>query len=422
MGNDENSRADDARDRLRYKIFLGVDIVGSTAFKQPFDASTTSALIASEERVYAWQRAIETFYDTARKTFQGEWADLQRALVGADHADVLQALLFGDAPRVWKTIGDEILFWKQIDHELQIVPLLAAWLSAIDAIRKEFGNDPKTKGLDVKATVWSAEFPFRNRATATGDEDGTDADASEQQLKIVDESPDAIIESHYNPQPGGPTGNVDFIGPGIDVGFRLSARSSSKKMAISLDVAYLLSCVGIWFEAAKSETADTIEFNDEITADKKHSISCNSSLIAQRVQVRDFIRNKLRYPKNFSGRSGDNFMESMKFHFSGSSELKGALGNLKYPFLWISTMSNATLDSYMDSLYIPAPGRKTLEWKRLYCFCQKFYDESSRFLHPPLISFDYTHTFSGEAARVENYQAMLKHIRDGRIQERAAAG
>ena len=413
MSDTRTSRADPTRHTLRYKVFLGVDIVGSTAFKQPFDASSLEALIASEQRASEWQRAIVTFYETVRLTFFQSWDELQKEIGSEEENSELQPLLFGSPPRVWKTVGDEILFWKQIDHELQLAPLLAAWFAAIDKIRTEFSNKPATKGLDVKATAWTAEFPFRNRTTATGDEDGTDVAASAALLRITDENPRDIIAAYYDasdPHLGAPTGKVDFIGPGIDIGFRIATRSTSKKMAISLDIAYLLSCVGLWFKNSDGKPSASISFPDTLRSGTDHSLRCNAVIQKHWDRIRPFIKNKLSCPVNFSNYRKDDFVTAIGVYFSGTSTLKGALGNVKYPFLWLSTASMATLDSYADTLYIRDGDRKSLGWEELYCFCQKFYDESDRFLHPPLISFDWKRTFSGDEDRVNRYRQMADNI------------
>lgn len=96
----------------------------------------------------------------------------------------------------WKYNGDEILFY---------VPL-KKWVDARDfvlyfqkLIREQ--NDQKTK-IFVKGTAWIAGFPVDNLILQTKDSD-----------------------------------SIDFIGPDIDLGFRIAALAQKDRIAISPDLA-----------------------------------------------------------------------------------------------------------------------------------------------------------------------------------------
>ncbi|MBL8648891.1 MAG: hypothetical protein JNL35_00615 [Sphingopyxis sp.] len=401
-----------AATQLRHKIFFSADIVGSTAFKQPFDASDPDALRVSAARAKQWQDAIEAFYHTARSAFLGRWAHLcdefQKNAPRARKAkkDKLRRLTFGPKPRFWKTVGDEILFWKEVDHELQLIPTFSAWLYALDQVRKEFGARDGTRGLDVKATIWSAEFPIRNRQTVASNDKDLITESEEHLVVSTQESLKRSILEDFYQEKIGIDSIVDFIGPGIDVGFRLSSLSSAKKMAVSIDVAYLLSTAGIWYDKTETSTPAALAVGN---SNDKFEILINKFIQDNQKTIRDFFDEFLiiENAKHLDLAKNKKFMDQILLHFSGRSFLKGALGGIKYPFLWINVMDRNSLDYYTEKLYILSEERATLDWYQLYLYCRKFYEDRKRFINPPMISLEERWAFSFDLNRKQMYAPVL---------------
>lgn len=319
----------------RLKLFLSADIIGSTAYKQPFtiqeDASNPTR----------WEKVIQGFYRQCEQEFISSWASLSSLL------SIQCAAHLGEPPRLWKSIGDEVVFWKELsgDHELWLT--IVCWMRMIKSIRDDFDKD--APGLDLKCSVWAAEFPVRNKAVA---------------LVLDPENPSElrVLNSYYTTQGHDAKaliGKADFIGPGIDVGFRLSKFSSSKKMSMSLDVAYLLA------RTYKSFSS----FENEIR--KKYNVELVKYMPLKTGSV----------PHD---RDGTSLADWLCVYFSGNEELKGVLGGILYPKFWVSTIKASSLDAAKEKFY--GDKRPALSWDYLESYCDKFYDDRKRFISAPFIN------------------------------------
>lgn len=115
-------------------------------------------------------------------------------------ADYIRSSGAKDLP-LWKTLGDEIVFSTELSASADVLPCVAAFRSAVAAYRREIRESP---GLDLKCAGWTAGFPVGN-------------------LRV--------------PLAGG---GEDYIGPGMDIGFRLVKEAPPRRMHLSVELAYLL--------------------------------------------------------------------------------------------------------------------------------------------------------------------------------------
>ncbi len=123
-----------------------------------------------------------------------------------------------DDYRVWKSLGDEIVYTKQLDS-LDAIP------DSLDEIYRKLNllnqtilsgsicDEESSKVLSVKATAWIATI-----STSCQDADN---------ISIAYQVSD---NRRY----------MDYLGPDIDIGFRVSDYSISNRLLISYDLAYLL--------------------------------------------------------------------------------------------------------------------------------------------------------------------------------------
>lgn len=171
-------------DEANCRIFLSVDVVGSTEYKHK---RTTGG-------VPDWFPFFRRFYE--------EFPVLFSEICGERRAETEDFPLergFRDCePQVWKSLGDELLFYAHIEHHVQAELFVAALRDALMRYRSEM--EP---GLKLKACAWLAAFPLRN------------------------------AEIHF-------LDKVDFIGPQIDIGFRLAQFASSTRLMVSCELALLL--------------------------------------------------------------------------------------------------------------------------------------------------------------------------------------
>lgn len=108
---------------------------------------------------------------------------------------------------LWKTLGDEIVFSVDLLSSREIPLFVSAFRSAVAAYRREILSSPG--GIDLKCAGWTAGFPVGNMRVSLA------------------------------------AGQTDYIGPGMDIGFRLVKEASPQRMLISVELAFLLSIAAL---------------------------------------------------------------------------------------------------------------------------------------------------------------------------------
>ena len=158
------------------RLFLSADLAGSTAYKQN---------TPPEE----WQRFFRNFY-----------RQLPALVVHYAEENELGA----DFLSVWKLIGDEVVFSRKLNAGEEAAACVRIFRAAVEEFRRATLIATKD-GLDVKAAGWTAGFPVGNICV----------------------------------EPFGSLGE-DYVGPGMDIGFRLVKAASPRRMLISVELAWLL--------------------------------------------------------------------------------------------------------------------------------------------------------------------------------------
>jgi hypothetical protein len=194
----------------RLRLFLSVDLVGSTAFKQ-----------SRQE----WLPALLNFYRDFDQIVHAQF----RAHRQRSNAHV-------SPPEFWKSNGDEVLYTCDLVTRAQAVDVIHIWLAALSAYRCDLAT--LTEDLDVKSTAWIAVFPapnsevFFRRGGAHFRSDTCD-DAIVLQAEMRDD--------WYSGKPTARQDIIrDFVGPSIDTGFRLTAWARPRRLILSADLAFLL--------------------------------------------------------------------------------------------------------------------------------------------------------------------------------------
>jgi len=182
-----------ASNKKSLKLFISVDIIDSTSYKHSY--------LKENYLSSRWVDDFKEFY----KDFP---ISLQKQYLTLDNKELLKDKKF-IYPYIWKYIGDEIVFVVEIKR----FKYLSLHIEALkEAIFQR--NIKDTKVLKIKATAWLAGFPVVNQILGN--------------YKV--NKKDEVVKKT----------NFDFIGPSIDLGFRISKYSSERKLVISLDLAYLL--------------------------------------------------------------------------------------------------------------------------------------------------------------------------------------
>lgn len=172
------------------RIFLSVDLIGSTAFKQ-----LSTATDKASEKYHSWLFSFFDFYTEFKTVYLGV-LEQHKLHYGVD---------IYEQPHLWKRLGDELLFSASLQNTKQPLFFIECFRVAMVEYEKKIHelNWP----LGLKGTAWIAGFPVRN-------------------VKIPAETDGELAE--------------DYIGPCIDLGFRLSKYSTARKFVLSVELVWLV--------------------------------------------------------------------------------------------------------------------------------------------------------------------------------------
>jgi hypothetical protein len=191
---------------------MTVDLIGSTAFK------FASRKASTKEPHPEWVKRFRQFYLQFPETLQAKFKNTESGRLDGDSAK--------PAPQVWKTVGDEILFCCRVYDVQHLACAVSAFLQSLEAFGKEL--EANEVPLDVKGAGWLAAFPAENISieifngvTATGRNEDV---LSEEFERGADTAPN----------------KYDFLGPGIDTGFRVSKNATADRFTASIGLAYQL--------------------------------------------------------------------------------------------------------------------------------------------------------------------------------------
>ena len=227
---------------------MSVDIIESTSYKN-----------TKPNEPQHWLSFFLEFYREFDVHFQGTLEKHKKELASPKKFK---------KPLLWKSLGDELIYSAQLTHHEQIPLLVKSFQDA--AIAYSPFLQEKESWLGLKATAWIAGFPCGN---------------AEIMLPI---------KGHHK---------ADYIGPLIDIGFRLSKYSNARKFVISIELAYLLS----------------------------------------------------RFHFHFSG---------LKIYYEGSEPLKGVLNNKPYPIFWLNMIKDQ--ETPEDKLLEPVKIEEVTEFAQHY--------------------------------------------------------
>jgi hypothetical protein len=177
--------------RPKLRLFMSVDVVGSTAFKHQSERADSQG----------WLDFFTSFYT--------EFPDF---LIDARE----ELLATGNLPRgylppapLWKALGDELIFVAELEHRNQAELHLCAFRAAVCRAVTHYVHGATPLPINFKATAWLAGFPVGNAAIPT-DEENCDL-------------------------------SFDFVGPAIDIGFRLAAAAATpRRFVVSVELVYLI--------------------------------------------------------------------------------------------------------------------------------------------------------------------------------------
>lgn len=207
----------------RLRIFLSVDLVGSTAFKAMEQYSGSNG----DDPSPAWVATFRSFYTEFQKFLKTAYDEEYRASQkNSPHVDEQSRY-----PVIWKTVGDEIIFCSRILTIEHAAVTVSAFVRALEQFAQKLKQDKLP--LNVKGACWLAAFPAPNATIEVVTlRESSETDTITGPIK----SPEAIREDRADQEPH----LFDFLGKGIDTGFRIAKNATEDRCVLSVQMAYLL--------------------------------------------------------------------------------------------------------------------------------------------------------------------------------------
>lgn len=233
--------------RPKYRIFLSVDIVGSSGIKMGkalglghVDSVSSPNKESSTPNIYdGWIQNFSDFFGGFYQLFRDEWIKLNRKY--KDEPEICN--LFDLAPVLWKTIGDEAVYSVKIDHPDKVIVTIYCWHRAQKRFRSMY---PETK---IKSTIFGAGFPVTNtelmfdRLFPHKDKRWSD-NIMLRSMHLIEQY-DAMSDIDANSY------IREYLGPSMDAGFRLTDYASSSITPLSLDVSWYLAAEPVFKEISQ---------------------------------------------------------------------------------------------------------------------------------------------------------------------------
>lgn len=209
------------------KLFLSVDIAGSTKLKntnnyyqiQQFceehvtiekilapDSQFTSEniyeKICEDETHQDWSRIIQKCFDDFNTRFNGK----------------LNSKPTANPIFPWKMAGDELIYCIDVDSRTDVHKYLIAFFRTLRFFDKQYLE--KGSYIRLKGAAWTAGFPIRNR--------------------IMTPITYPELPEQCTSEPLCKLNLQDYMGPEIDIGFRIGKYTFPGIIVVSLELAYIL--------------------------------------------------------------------------------------------------------------------------------------------------------------------------------------
>ncbi len=201
----------------RSVLFLSADLVGSTSYKQ--------------KKKGTWQGVFLSFYRQFPQYLSQAWRELRR--------DGMESPQF----RLWKAVGDELIFEVAVEHEADVSRAVRVWLRALELCEKDILAEAR---LGLKGSAFIATFP------------GPDSEATIPRDPATEDSVLGVVtlnDAALKPRGGRSHKKYqfDYFGPSVDTGFRVSANASHRYFTVSVEVAWALALAAAGNETNSGE-------------------------------------------------------------------------------------------------------------------------------------------------------------------------
>lgn len=222
----------------RLRIFLSVDLIGSTEYKivHMRDPATEPSW---------WPIVSMLFYTDFQRKFLENWEN---------YSSVASQENVGASPKFWKAMGDELIFSKICTSQDQVVAAVQVWRRTVLDFKINWAHPE----LRFKTGGWLVGTPCRNWEVAFLRADSNEMDETLSGNSIVYNF--NLLKQYYDETCLRKI-DIDFIGPGMDCGFRILGFADERKFVMSADLAYLIgSRTGPWGEKEYASDYPALDF------------------------------------------------------------------------------------------------------------------------------------------------------------------
>jgi hypothetical protein len=185
------------------RLFLSVDILGSTALKGEANYQTISAHLRLLQKAAKVEAPDVLPLSVLPSLDEYDWVAIQQNTFADFHSEFSKVaqLDVGHPYEVfpWKALGDELIYSVRLNSRRQATRLIASFLSSLRRIDRQLASKARIR---LKGAAWVAGFPIRNR--------------------IVQIPAPEVSYQHAGVAVSFPYPRQDFWGPDMDIGFRLS--------------------------------------------------------------------------------------------------------------------------------------------------------------------------------------------------------
>lgn len=309
-------------------MFLSLDLVGSTEFKQAQRGTD------SPDKADSWVEPFLSFYQISVEQMAGQWTTVRDAITAVEPRNRSGRFVFGDGPEFWKGAGDEVLFTKIVRSPADAMAALHALLALIQEQRRQFAAKPQWHRLNVKGAAWLAGFPINNAEVIFPVKDGRPATG-----RLDDPVAEnyRLLSLRDAASPNDSAFHADYIGPSVDLGFRLREYADPRRLVVSADLVWLL---------------------------------CHARRACTEAELAKCT-----------------YLQMPHIGYEGRHNLRGIMGGEPYPLMWVESDTENPLNNAEDRLLhrelAEAPSKQHLAF--LWTFCNVFLSEDSPLRTRPYI-------------------------------------
>lgn len=228
-------------DKQQIKLFLSVDIYGSTKLKnsnnyyriQNYCQEFLETLnkINSEEKKTVELK--EVYASVCEKYEHQDWAQIIHQCFNDFNIEFIKRRAeanIGAEIHPWKMAGDELIYCITVKSRKEVYKQLLAFFMTLRFFDKEYAS--KENRIRLKGSAWTAGFPIRNRIMKP---------LESEESEDVDDS------------------KLDYMGPEIDIGFRIGKYTFPGIIVCSLELVCILldGRLGLQNEKSKFRVIDT---------------------------------------------------------------------------------------------------------------------------------------------------------------------